>query len=298
MAPKPELLSMTGFGRGRAVHGSLSIEVELRSVNHRFFELSCKLPRGYQELEADLRARVAEWVDRGRVELSVQRQAESSTGAVYSEKSFKQYWAVYRKLLGEKALREPAVKARVVSDILSKKEVLGAPEDQVQCAREQKPLFKALDAALLAHHKMRAFEGAKLGRDISQRAATLSNIVSQMKGNVSHDPQAVRERLVARVKKLAPEVLADEARLASEVVYLVDRGDITEEFVRLESHFAQLSQILKGTAQGRKLEFLLQELGREFNTIGSKAQNTAIQHGVVQAKVELEKIREQLQNIS
>ena len=294
------LLSMTGFGKSRVERGDFWLEVEIKSVNHRFFDCALKLPRVYAEFEGELRAKLAEALDRGRVEACVTRggAAASAEGAVvFNEKAYQALQRLYERLLPRRSLQDDEVRARVLLDILARREVLCVEEEPLNADGEGKLLFGAFDRAIEGLRGMRMAEGEKLAHDIRRRIGGIGAIRARISRMLQGMPGILRERLLARIKKLAADAQLDENRLAAEALYLADRADVTEELVRLESHLSQFEQILALPPNGRKLEFVLQEIGREINTIGSKAQDAPVQSLIIEAKAEIEKIREQLQNV-
>jgi uncharacterized protein (TIGR00255 family) len=295
------LLSMTGFGKGRAAKGSLWVEAEIKAVNHRYLDLAFKLPRLYSPFEHELRNMVSERLERGRVEIFVLRggDAKSPVGqVVFNEKLYTSYLKAYSKVLPAALAKAPEVQSRMALDILNRTDVLSSDEEAQEAVEERPLLFQAMEHALGALQLMREAEGEKLARDIEGRFSNLVVLQKAISERAGELAPIVKERLVGRLKKLASELPIDEARVASEVVFLTDRMDVTEETVRLSSHLSQFEKTLGAPPNGRKLDFILQEIGREINTIGSKIQDAPVQSLVVEAKVEMEKIREQLQNLA
>ena len=298
---KVSLLSMTGFGKARVNASGVWVEVEVRSINHKFLDLSFKLPRGYLQFEQELRTLVGDKIERGRVEVVVSRgeSAGGKSGKVsFNKDLFEAYRKTYISNLPASGRKNPEIEARMILDILSRKDVLTSDEDEQDLRSEQKTVRQALELALKALHEMRRYEGEKLGKDISARLDNVISIRKDVESATSRQAQTMRDKLVARIKKLSSEAALDENRLATEVVYLSDRADVTEEIVRLGSHIKQFEDALSKPPNGRRLDFIVQEISREINTIGSKAQEASVQSLVVDAKVELEKIREQLQNLA
>ncbi len=291
--------SMTGFGSGRSSRGSVGIEVEIKSANSRFLDLSLKLPRLYGPFEPELRELVARSVQRGRVEVAVMRveQVRPGSGVTFRSDLFKAAAAVYRRAFVEAKCDTIEARIGAVRDILSRREVLSIDEESGDPRRERPLLVKACSAAIAQLISMRDSEGRRLAGDLAMRLANLETLHRTIEQRAAAAPEAARARLENRLRKLAPHVTVDPQRLAAEVAILADKVDITEELVRLKSHSAQFRAALGEVAAARKLEFLLQEFGREFNTIGAKAQDAAVQADVVAAKTELEKMREQVQNL-
>lgn len=291
--------SMTGFGAAARAAQSVRVEVEIKSANSRFLDLTIKAPRLYAPLESEVRELVAETVQRGRVEVLVGRVG-SSVGArrvSFNRELFEVTLAVYLKQFRGAGIDSPEARAGAIRDVLSRHEILEVAEGEVSVTRERAVLLGAVRHALVNLESMRRSEGARLVADLETRLNRLVELRSAIARQAAATPAAARKRLAARIERLAPSVQIDPERLAAEVAIIADRVDVTEELVRLESHVAQFRKELKSAAAGKKLDFLLQEFGREFNTIGSKAQDAVIQAAVVDAKAEMEKMREQVQNL-
>jgi uncharacterized protein (TIGR00255 family) len=292
-----ELLSMTGFGRATHQVDGLSIEVEIRSVNHRFLDLNVKLPRVYSGYEAELRRSVASEVKRGRVEIFVTRRASDVGGltVLFNRPLFDRLNDVYVEVL---ALSTKSINSDVAQNILSRREVLDVVEESSAIGREYPELMTALRLALKDFRSMRVNEGSYLKNDMEQRLVKLLDLHAKISQASALSPQIFKERIIERVRRLGPELILDPDRLAAEVALSTERVDTSEELVRLGSHFTQFRDILAQASEvGRKLDFLLQEIGRELNTITSKAQDSIVQHLVIEAKAEVEKIKEQIQNV-
>ncbi len=291
------LLSMTGFGSAMRQKGAVTVEVELRSVNHRFLDLTMKIPRLYSSYEQELRSLVGQQVGRGRLEVFISRRStDTSTLSInFNKDLFQKLSVIYLDAAGLGAKELPTSGAL---DILSRREVLDVVEDGANSDAEHGTLLEAVSAALTELNKMRAQEGAHLQKDLTSRLATLRGLRERMLELTIKTPLNFKEKLQQRLQKLAPEIVVDPMRFAAEVALLSDRIDTTEEFVRLESHFSQFEKTLAaGKGSGRRLDFIIQEMGREFNTISSKAQDAAVQHLVIDAKAEVERLKEQVQNV-
>lgn len=293
------IASMTGFGKASRQSDTLLLEVEVKSVNSRFLDLSFKLPRSYSQFEIALRELVSSRLARGRVELVVRRQpvAEQACAVEFNQALFKAYWGVCQEVTRECGVTDDATRAAILRDLLNRSDVLAAVEQVADEAGEKEQLLWVVGAALDAVVDMRRAEGAQIEVDLLHRLARLREIEQALREIAAQQGGELKTRLQERLAQLAPEVIVDEQRVAAEVVFWVDRLDVTEELVRLKSHFEQFTASLHTPPSGRKLEFLLQELGREFNTIGSKIQDAAGQHLVVAAKAELEKLKEQISNV-
>jgi uncharacterized protein (TIGR00255 family) len=297
--------SMTGYGFGKSTVDRITVEVEIRSVNHRFLDLNFRLPRQYGIFEGKLKEIVGKRVERGHLDLYVSRTALQSSGRLKVDKDlfrslFKTYLEVARTEAGisgrDRKLWED-LKVSVMLEVMRRSEVLGLQDKIDDEETEADVLEEALKKALDGVCKSRALEGARLVSDVSARISHLLSLCTVIHASVENAPSSLKMKLVERIAKLSPEIKVSEEKLAQEVALLADRVDVTEELVRLRSHFQSLKDSLCEPGTGRKLDFLVQEVGREFNTIGSKAQDSKVQGYVIEAKQELEKIREQVQNI-
>jgi uncharacterized protein (TIGR00255 family) len=291
---------MTGFGRASFAVGELAFEVELRTVNHRHLDLRAKLPRVLAGFETDVRARVQARLGRGKVELGVTTPApvglpprlEIDLAAARS------YLAAAREL--QRAEHVPG--ALGVAELLALPGVARFIETEVPAESLREGLLGAVDAALDATDAMRAHEGAALERDLRERLSRVLELSLAIESRSGAVQQAARERLRRRADQLKQETgILDEARLHQEIVIAADRLDVVEELVRLRSHVEHFERSLDdagpGKPVGRRLDFLLQEFGREANTIGSKASDGSIAHWIVELKTEIERVREQVQNV-
>jgi uncharacterized protein (TIGR00255 family) len=293
------LRSMTGFGKAQVEAGNVVIDVELRTLNHRFLDFTLRVPPAYAQFELDIRSAVAARLERGKIEVLIGRRVHGGQAVqpVLDEQLFQRYLDLYKRVGASIGLREEVIQERAVLEILSRKEVLAPVEEVADFETERDPLFRSLALALARLCEMRECEGVKLLADVTGRLEQLRSIRARICALTETTGQRHRERLFTRIQKLTPEIKVDESRLAQEVAFILDRLDVTEELTRLESHFHQFGEILKDPPNGRKLEFLLQELGREFNTISSKCQDAQIQALTIEAKATLEKMREQIHNV-
>ncbi len=290
------VLSMTGYGRAGALLHGRNIKVELRSVNARFLEYSDRLPRSCAFLQDKLKKLVAARVSRGKVELNLSIQAVTAADTVVTVN-----WPLaqgYRD-----ALRDLAQRMELPDDLTAGM-VARFPDVLAQTAApaNEDELWQDVQAvaqqALDAFVAMRAAEGEKLRADVENRLAAVETLVGQIEQQSAGRVQAYSEKLYARLQELLGDRSIDEGRLVTEAAIFADKTAIDEETVRLHSHVAQYREILAlDEPIGRKLDFLTQELNREANTIGSKCQDVAVTRLVVELKSEIEKIREQIQNI-
>lgn len=292
--------SMTGYGQAAFEVEGAAFEVELRSVNHRHLDVRARLPRGLAAFEAELRAQVAERLGRGKVDLTVR----ATGGAALAATVELDLAVAQRYLAAAGALRaQHGVAGELdVGALLALPGVVRVAEHELREETARSALAAALAAALDSLLVMRDAEGAALDRELRGRLDRLEVLTREIEARSGLVQRTVRERLRRRAEQLREETgLLDEARLHQEVVWAADRLDVTEECVRLHSHVGQFRALLDAAGArrpaGRRLDFLLQEMGREANTIGSKSADAPISHQVVELKTELERIREQVQNV-
>jgi uncharacterized protein (TIGR00255 family) len=290
---------MTGFARLTHQAEGLELEVEVRSVNHRFLELALKVPRCYALYERDIKAAFQRQHRRGRIDLYVMRRLHQPAEATIPERGenfdllVRQYLSACKSFgVGSEGL------SNFIAQLLLREQSSiddGLPAGEVELSQ----LLQLLERASDSLAEMREREGAGLTADISKRVARIDLIRGQVASAAEKAPQRLKQLLESRIQELSPEVRGDPQRLALEVALLADKIDVSEELARLEVHLAQFTSTLCGHTDpvGRKLDFLVQEIGRELNTIGSKAQDARIQGMVVDAKAELERVREQVQNV-
>ena len=288
--------SMTGFGRSVESINGLNITVEVKSVNHRYFEFSARMSRAYQFAEDSLKALCQKYITRGKIELSVFVEDATSTSTTVE---------INRQYAGEyiSALRQLAKEYKIKDD-LKLSALTGNPElftvrktlleDEVVIDALTQVTKKALDN----YNEMRVIEGKKLETDVLSRVKTILSAVEFIESRSPETVKAYRERIEEKMRELLGSATVDEQRIITETAIFADKVAVDEETVRLRSHISQLEDMLESdTATGKKLDFLIQEMNREANTIGSKSQNVEIAHTVVEIKAEIEKIREQIQNI-
>jgi len=284
---------MTGFGRGVAEQGGLRATVDIRAVNHRFLDLKLRgapLPPATEEA---LSVRVRAAIERGAISVSVHVGREGAQAGVTVDPQAAD--AVHRMLAA--LANRLGMQGPDLALVLAQPGVV-VPAER---AADEPPVLAALDAALAQLHEMRAAEGRALATELGARFDELSALRTQVATVAATVPHQLTRRLQERIKKLLePSELSalDPARLAQEIALLADRSDITEELVRLASHLDQARALISSdTAVGRRLDFLVQEIGRELNTIGSKSTVTEISAAIVEGKAVLEKVREQVQNV-
>jgi uncharacterized protein (TIGR00255 family) len=290
--------SMTGYGRGECTAKGARITVELNSVNRKQAEVSLSVPSELESIEPDLRDLILASVSRGRVSGRVVLQytgASRASAVAVNETQAKAYRWELSKLA--KSLEIPDNLS--LDSLLRLPGVLESAQPTLDAKAFRAPIKRALGQALEGLLSMREKEGGNLGRDLAKRLAKLRRIVKRVAKLAPDVLKHHRERLIERLKKANVDVPdMDDDRLLREIVYYTDRTDITEELTRLGSHFVQLEECLSDVVPvGRKLDFLAQEMFREINTIGSKSNDANISSEVVTLKTELEKIREQVQNV-
>ncbi len=288
--------SMTGFGTGSLTFSGGRATVDIRTVNHRFFEVKLHLPRGFLALEDELRAMIATQIKRGRIEVFLTLSGQTARS-----------YTVVPNIELARAYIEAAGQLKSTFDLggdlslhffLSRPEVFQITEGQQPSSIEGTVSKKALQRALTALERYRRREGKFLQRDLRGRIAILEKIRRSIGRRSTHTKQATQEKLADKVTALLPHLESDRRRVLQEVANLAQKSDITEECVRLQSHLGAFSDLLRlAEPVGKRMDFLLQEMQREINTIGAKADDASIRHLVVQAKEEVEKIREQVQNI-
>ena len=288
--------SMTGYGRDQQLLHGRSITVEIRSVNHRYFEFSCRAPRGCAFLEDRLKRSLQSAISRGKVEVSLTLQTIESrhTSVAVDHALAGQYLTALRALGEEYSLPDDLTLSSVarLPDVFT---LCRDEEDEEELAAD---VLQVLQNALDRFVAMREAEGERLRADVLSRVVTMEEHLSFVEERSPQTVMEYRARLTAKLTELLNGAVPDEARILTEAAIVADRLAVDEETVRLRSHFAQLRRIMESTEPvGRKLDFLVQEMNRETNTIGSKCSDTAIAGHVVEMKSELEKIREQIQNI-
>lgn len=287
--------SMTGFGRGSGQTKSVQVVAEVKTVNHKYHDLSVKLPSAYQSMEPEVREMILSAVTRGKVDFflkdlsparpkTVQINEDLITEYLKSAKKASARFKIKGELSVEALLRMP--------------DVLSVVEEERQESEQKRAVGEAVQEALKALEKMRQSEGSRLAKDLLDRAKDISGVVQQVR---TRHKAVMAEKLRAFREKIAeflPEPLQDQMRLSTEEGITLQRHDIAEELTRLDSHLEALQETLKDKGSvGRKLDFLIQEMNREVNTVGSKSADSKMAQSVVRLKELLEQLREQIQNI-
>ncbi len=288
---------MTGYGAGQSTHEGVLVKVELRAVNHRFFDPSIRISRDFQGFESRVKEALKARVARGRVSATVDVVAENGTGdhLVLDERLAAEYRTLLR-VLEEKHGIPVAADSVTFAQLpeLVRKEGRELADEAVEHA-----LGAAVETALGQLLEMREREGEALEVDLKARVGRIGELLDTIQATAKNAAEQVRDNLLRKIERLVPDsVDVDADRLAQEVAILAERADIVEELVRFRAHNeAFLAFLAKGEPVGKRLDFLLQEMNREVNTIGSKSSDARIAHLVVEVKEEIERLREQVQNI-
>ncbi len=286
--------SMTGYGRAGQVRNRREITVELRSVNNRYLDCAVKMPHLYLFAEEALKKAVQRRVSRGKVDvfITVDASAADTVTAKVNRELAAQYAAALREL-------SEIVGTDLTGQLLTRfPDALTVTKDESDAEAVTADLCAVLEEALEAFQAMRVKEGEKLAEDIGARLDTIERLTAQVEARSPETVREYREKLFRRMREVLEDSAIDEQRILMEAALYADKVAVDEETVRLRSHVSQLREMLSSDApQGRRMDFLIQELNREANTIGSKCVDTAIARIVVELKAEIEKIREQTQNI-
>ena len=287
---------MTGYGRSTGTSSAGNITVEVKSVNHRFCDTAIKLPSKLTFCEAKIKKEIEKVITRGRIDLNINIESTESTTKNFNVDIplAKAYIAAVKKLKTELSLEgEPSI-----TDLMQLKDIIIPCEEAADHNTIMTELTEPVRGALASLNEMRLEEGKNMAADIREHLAHIEDTVTKVSTRQPEVINQYKAKLKERIEKLADGVEVDEVRLAQEVAHLADRSDISEEIVRLKSHLKQFSTLLEeGGVLGRKLDFLVQEMNREINTVGSKSNDSEISLSVVAVKADIEKIKEQVQNI-
>ena len=288
--------SMTGYGSAKISEDDITASVELRSVNNRYLETSVRMPRAFLSLEDEVKNSVKQHISRGKVDLfvTIDSSAADSIAVSVNGKLAEAY---------VNAIRQMSDKYDLPFDLTSAAlgrfpDVLSVEKEETENERISRVLHDALKNALADFDEMRCREGKRLQADIASRIETIEMIVAAIEKEAPETVALYQSRLEQKLQEVLQSKEIDESRILTEAAVFADRIAVDEELVRLRSHIAQMKRFLEeGSPIGKKMDFLIQEFNREANTIGSKCQNSGIAHTVVELKAEIEKIREQIQNI-
>lgn len=291
--------SMTGYGRGEVTGEGVSVTVELRAVNNRYLDCAIKMPRAYLFAEDAMKERIQASVGRGKVDVYVNmvHTAGDDTVVTVNEALAKGYIDALKKIYeldGGNYIK----KSGYAADLARFPDVITVEKKEEDQEKVQELLLEALDAALAGFNDMREREGDKLAQDILFRGDTIEQLVQKVEARSPGIVADYRARLEAKLTEVLQNTQIDESRILTEAAIYADKVAVDEETVRLRSHLSQLREMMKqGGSVGRKLDFLIQEFNREANTIGSKCNDIETSRVVVDIKAEIEKIREQIQNL-
>ena len=288
--------SMTGYGGAKGEHAGIQVSAEIRSVNNRHLDTSAKLPRSCLFAEDMVRAAVKEHITRGKVDvfLTVDTSAAEEVTIAVNEPLA----AAYVRAAGSVSEAFGIANDLTASVLLRFPDVISTERSETDIDALTAAIRCVLDEALLRFDEMRAREGERLRADIGGKLLALETMTAQVEARSPDTVREYREKLMSRMSEILGEAGVEEARILQEAAVYADRVAVDEETVRLRSHIAQFRMILEGgSPAGRKLDFLVQEMNREINTTGSKCADSAIAGIVIDMKAELEKIREQIQNI-
>ena len=288
--------SMTGYGRAKQERNGRTITVELRAVNHRYLDCTVKAPRQYGFLDEAVKKAAAARMARGKVEVFVGVEVEEGgdVAVKINHALAKRYLDALHELRERYALRDDVT----VMGLAKMPEVLGSERVEQDADELTRDVLAVFDEACDGFDEMRRREGEKLAEDVQRRSAAIERMVGEVEQRAPERVREYREKLLARMREVLADSGIDETRILTEAAIYADKTAVDEETVRLRSHLHQLDAMLRENQPvGRKLDFLVQEMNREANTIGSKANDVSLARIVVDIKGEIEKIREQIQNI-
>lgn len=287
---------MTGYGRAKEERSGRTITVELRAVNHRYLDCTVKAPRQYGFLDDAVKKAAAARIARGKVEVFVGVEVEEGgdVAVTVNHALAERYLAALRELGDDYGLRDDVT----VSVLAKLPDVLGSERIEQDADEMIRDVIAVFEAACDGFNQMREREGEKLAEDVRDRCAAIERMVGEVEKRSPERVREYREKLLTRMREVLADTSIDETRILTEAAIYADKTAVDEETVRLRSHLHQLDGMLRETQPvGRKLDFLVQEMNREANTIGSKANDVDMARIVVDIKSEIEKIREQIQNI-
>jgi len=290
------LKSMTGYGRAESSKGALEFSVEIRSGNNRFREIILRLPQSLQPSEDRIRSMVSSRIRRGRIEVSIQIKDNGDKGLnlELNRPLVRAYATIFNELNEELGCKQPID----LSFFSQLKDTIIVKQDSVDLERIWPDLKDVLDKALLSLETMRMDEGKALEEDFLLRLNRIKGDIEEIRNRAKVTVEEYRDKLIQKINKLIEGIDIAEDRLMQEVALMADRSDITEELIRVESHLDQFrSYMNQDDVIGRRLDFLLQEINREVNTMASKAADSFVSQLVVDIKAELERLREQIQNV-
>ena len=288
--------SMTGYGRAVETVNGREFTVEIRSVNNRYLDCTVKLPRSFSFAEEAVKAAVKAAVSRGKVDvyISVRSETEADVQVTLNKPVLEGYLAAMRQMVEEYGVKDDIS----VSSLSRMNDIFVVDKPKADEDQLKADLLSVVDKALMAYDAMRVTEGLALENDLRSRANTILELVAQVEEQNPRTVSEYRKRLEEKMREVLESKSIDESRILTEAAIFADKVAVDEETVRLRSHLEQMDEMLRGNGGiGRKLDFLLQEMNREANTTGSKCSDVKVARIVVDIKAELEKIREQTQNI-
>jgi len=290
------LTSMTGYGKGEAQQDDVTVTVEIKTVNHRHADISVKLPRTFLSLENGVRKQIGQALGRGKVDVYVNYELSSEAKAVPTLN--RELAAAYHRLFAGMAKDFELQDQVTISHIINQRDVVQIEEAEIDEATLGVCLTRATEAALEQLIAMRLAEGEETRKDMDERLNVAEAILAEIEKRAPQVPLEWQGKLTERLAKLQQGIESDPQRVAQEIAIFTDRCDISEELARFKSHLVQFRALFNdGEPVGRKMDFLVQELNREVNTMGSKSNDAGLTMSVVALKSELEKVREQVQNI-
>lgn len=284
---------MTGFGQAEAKIQSVNIKTEIRSINSRHFDFSIRMPSSLSRIEQNIKAECKKYIHRGKININIMVNGGAEAAVSLDDEKLESYLALMRKIR-----RKYKIKGDVtITDIMQLPDVFITAQKKIEQEKLEKAIIRLLKKALKDLLLSRDTEGKALTYDLRGRCNRIEKALKKIE-TISHkEPQRFKKRLISVITDLGVKG-ADSKRVEEEVAYLANKVDITEEIVRLRSHVAMFKDVLRqGNESGKRLEFIAQEMNRETNTIGSKAQHANVTKAVIAIKLEIEKIREQVQNV-
>lgn len=289
--------SMTAYGRGEYQKGDILFVAEIKSLNNRYRDIILRIPKTYQVFENDMKSMISARVRRGRVEATIQMENNGEEGPCKFELNLPLVDS-YFKIFDQLTKRFGIDQEIELGSLLQMKDIILLRPEERDVEEMRTGVEKALGRALESVDMMRFKEGEAIAADIQERLDLLEKYLNEVDTRAPILVEEYREKLKKRINHLLKDVTVDESRLAQEVAFFSDRSDITEEIVRVRSHLQQFREYLAvDDALGRRLDFLIQEINREVNTLSSKASDSSISKVTVEMKAELEKLREQIQNV-
>ena len=290
------LKSMTAYGRAESLKGTMEFIVEIRSGNNRYREIILRLPQSFQPFEDRIRSLISSRLNRGRVEIFIQVKDNGNKGLSLelNRPLIRAYADIFDDLNNELGCQQPID----LSYFSQLKDIIIVKQDALDPDKIWPELKGVIDNAMASLDAMRIHEGTALEKDFIERLKMIGRYIDEIKNRAKVVVEIYRDKLIQRIHKLIQDIEIDEGRLMQEVAFMAERSDITEELIRIESHIEQFRNYMnQDDVVGRRLDFLLQEINREVNTVGSKAADSWISQLAVEIKAELEKLREQIQNV-